>query len=125
MLLCGKELLKPLPRVLAEGKSFSQPGVCERAKAHSPLGSSVNIPARPGSQQQGFLCTPSDWERGDAAGTGLSRSGQWHVDSSPEDVSDSLPDNVVDPKSFGGIELQGVGGSGAATGWDERFPKGY
>lgn len=40
------------------------------------------------------------------------------------DVSDSLPDNVVDPKSFGGIELQGVGGSGAATGWDERFPKG-
>lgn len=40
--------------------------------------------------------------------TGISKSGQWHVDSplrTATDVSDSLPDNVMDTRSLNRIKL--------------------
>lgn len=43
--------------LLAEGKSFSQPGVCERANPPSLLGINLNITAWHWSQEKGFLCT--------------------------------------------------------------------
>lgn len=93
--------------LLAEGKSFSQLGVCERANPPSLLGSNLNIALEPGKRISLHSC---DWERWDEAGTGIPRSGSGT--QTPLLGTCQTPcQRVLWIQSFSGTQLQGVEGS--------------